>query len=240
VVRSYTLLLDVGLLSAFGVLYWRAQGRAARPDHWLDGALAALALGVLGGRLGYVAAHWTYFQDRQSQILKFWRGGLSWHGALAGAVIGLAIYCRVRKVGFWRLADELALVAPLVGAAGWTGCLLAGCSYGRALAEPHWLAADLPDLFGVWALRYNVQSLAAAWSLAVAGAMWALRERSPAGLRTGVFMLSYGAGIALVDALRGDLVPQWRGWRLDVLLDGAVALAGSLVAGAVWLRGGKS
>jgi phosphatidylglycerol:prolipoprotein diacylglycerol transferase len=238
-VRSYTLLLDLGLLLALGVLYRRTQRRAARPDLWLDGALVALALGVLGGRIGYVAAHWTYFQDRHSQILKYWLGGLSWHGALMGALVGLAIYCRVREVSFWRLADELAGVAPLVGAAAWLGCLLAGCSYGREVGQAHWLAADLPDLFGVWALRYNVQLAAAGWSLAVAAVLWAIPEASPAGARTGLFMLLYGAGLGLVDLLRADTVPQWGAWRLDVLLDWTLAAAGGLVAGVAILRGGR-
>ncbi len=240
VVRSYTLLLDLGVLSALGVLYWRARRKAARPDRWVDGALVALALGVLGGRTGYVAAHWTYFQDRQSQILKYWLGGLSWHGALIGALVGLAIYCRVRKLAYWRLADELAGVAPLVGAAAWLGCLLAGCSYGREVGQAHWMAADLPDLFGVWALRYSVQLVAAGWSLAVAVVLWALRESSPAGARTGLFLLLYGAGLGLVDPLRGDMVPQWGAWRLDVLLDWGLAAAGAPIAGVAFLRGGRS
>jgi prolipoprotein diacylglyceryltransferase len=239
-VRSYTLLLDLGLLLALRILYRRAGRRTARPYRWLDGALVALTLGVVGGRVGYVAAHWTYFQDRHSQILKYWLGGLSWHGAFVGALVGLAIYCRVRKVSFWRLADELALVAPLVGAAAWMGCLLAGCSYGRELGESHWLAADLPDLFGVWALRYNVQTLAAGWSLVTAVALWALPQPSPAGARTGLFMALYGAGLGLMDPLRGDVVPQWRVWRLDVLLDWTSAAAGVLVVGVAFLRGGRS
>jgi phosphatidylglycerol:prolipoprotein diacylglycerol transferase len=239
-VRSYTLLLGLGLLLALGILYRRASQRRAKPFLWLDGALVALALGILGGRIGYVVAHWAYYQDRQGQILKYWLGGLSWHGALVGALLGLAIYCRARRVPFWRLADELALGAPLVGAAAWTGCLLAGCGYGRELAEAHWLAADLPDLFGVWALRYNVQLLAAGWSLAVAGVLWAIRDPPPAGARAGLFMLLFGLGMALVDPLRADAVPQWGAWRLDVLLDWTLAAAGGLVTGITFWRGGGS
>jgi phosphatidylglycerol:prolipoprotein diacylglycerol transferase len=237
-VRSYTLLLDAGLLLALGILYRRASRRTARPLLWLDGALVALVLGVLGGRIGYVGAHWAYYQDKQGQILKYWLGGLSWHGALLGALVGLAVYCHVRRVPFWHLADELALGAPLVGAAAWGGCLLAGCGYGREVPDAHWLAADLPDLFGVWALRYNVQLLAVGWSLAVGVVLWALRDAVPAGARAGLFMLLYGIGMGLVDPLRADTPPQWGAWRLDALLDWVLAAAGTLVAAIACLRGG--
>ena len=237
-VRSYTLLVDVALLLAVGILYRRASRRTERPSLWLDGALVALALGVLGGRIGYVAAHWASSQDRRSQILKYWRGGLSWHGARVGVRVGLAVYCRVRRVRVWRLADELALGAPLVGTAAWAGCLLAGCGYGRQVPEAHWLAADLPDLFGVWALRYNVQLLAVGWSLAVAVMLWVLRDPVPAGARAGLFMLLYGLGMGLVAPLRADSAGQGVAWLPEGLLDWVLSAAGGLIAGIAGLRGG--
>ena len=236
-VRSYTLLLDLGLLMGLGVFAWRARCRIARPDRWLDAALAALAAGVLGARLGYVWAHWPYFQERSGQILKFWRGGLSWHGALVGGLLGLGLYCWLRKLSFWRVADELALVAPLVGTAAWLGCLLAGCAYGREMDQAHWMAADLPDVFGVWALRANVQLLAAGWSLLVAGVLWGLRRPLPDGMRLALFLLLYGAGLACIDPFRGDAVPHWGAWRADVVLDWMAAAGGGLIIGVVWLRG---
>ena len=135
------------------------------------------------------------------------------------------------------MADELALVAPLIGAAGWVGCLLTGCAYGRELARAHWLAADLPDLFGVWALRANVQLAAALWSLLVAGILWAVRKRLPGGVTFGLFLLLYGAGLGLLDPFRGDAVPHWRAWRLDVVLDWTLAAVGGLLAGVAVLKG---
>jgi phosphatidylglycerol:prolipoprotein diacylglycerol transferase len=205
-------------------------------DRWLDGGLVALVVGVLGARLGYVASNWAFFQERRGQILKFWYGGLEWRGALLGAALGLLVYCRLRKMSFWEMADELALVAPLVGVAGWLGCLLSGCAYGEELDRPHWLAADLPDLYGVWALRYNVQLLAAGWSLLTGVLLWRARRRLPAGGTTGLFLLLYGVGLGFIDPLRGDPAPIWRGWRLDVVADWALAAVGGLLVGIRYLR----
>jgi phosphatidylglycerol---prolipoprotein diacylglyceryl transferase len=233
---SYTVLLDLGLLLGLGVLTWRARRRVARPGRWLDGALVALVAGVAGGRLGYVVAHAGYYDQHRDEILRFWLGGLSWHGVLAGALLVLPLYCRLRGLRFWRLADELALVAPLVGAGGWLGCLAAGCAYGRPLAGPDWLLADLPDVFGVWALRPNVQLVGAAWSLlllpllAVAG-----RARRP-GMTAALFLALYGAGLAWLSSLRGDAIPLWAGRRLDVWLNGLVVMGGAIMMGLLAIR----
>ncbi len=239
VIGSYTLMLDLGLLAGLGIFYWRARREVDNPDSWLDAALAAVAVGVVGARLGYVAAHWPYYQERLADIPQFWLGGLSWHGGLIGALVGLAAYCAWRRLPLLRVADGLALVAPLTGAAAWVGCWLAGCAYGIPLPNSHWLATDLPDIFGVWAVRANVQLAAAGVSLLVAGALWAASRRAPSGVGLGLFFLLYGAGLGLVDGFRGDAVPHWGAWRLDVVLDWSLAAAGALVIGWVSVRGRK-
>ena len=235
-VDSYTAVLGLGLFLGLVIIYRRAGLRIARRERWLDGALVALAAGVLGARLGFVAANWTYYEGRTGQILKFWLGGLEWRGALVGATLATLIYCWARKLQFWRLADELALVAPLVGVAGWVGCLLAGCAYGEVLDQPHWLAADLPDIFGVWALRYNVQLLAVGWSLNVGLVLWWAQRRLPAGGTFALFLMLFGAGMGIIDSLRGDVSPLVRGWRSDVLADWIVASLGLVTMGLVSLK----
>ena len=235
-VQSYTALLGLGLFLGLAIVYRRAGSRIAQRERWLDGVLVALAAGVLGARLGYVAANWAYYQERTGQVLKFWLGGLEWRGALVGATLATLLYCWARKLRFWRLADELALVAPLVGAAAWMGCLLAGCAYGEELVQPHWLAADLPDLFGVWAMRYNVQLLAAAWSLVVGLILWLAQRRMPAGGTFALFLILFGAGMGMIDLLRGDVTPLISGWRSDVLADWIVAAAGLMTLGLIRLR----
>lgn len=235
-VSSYTALLDVGLLVALGVLACRARSRVARPDRWLDASLVALVAAVAGGRAGYALMHLAYFRQHPGEIAQFWLGGLSWLGALAGALLSLAIVCRLFSLRFWRLADELALVAPVVGASAWLGCLASGCAYGRAGTGPGWLQADLPDIYGVWALRPNVQLLGAAWSLLLVPLLYFARQSRPTGAVTGLFLTLYGAGMALLSTLRGDSGPLWAGWWLDVALNGMVAVAGAAVLGLLALR----
>ena len=235
-VSTYTALLDLGLLLSLGVLAWRARRRVARPGRWVDAALVALVAGIAGGRLGYVVAHAGYYDQHRDEILRFWLGGLSWHGALAGVLVALPLYCRLRGLRFWRLADELALVAPLIGAAGWLGCLAAGCAYGRPSAGPDWLLADLPDIFGVWALRPNVQLLGAMGSLLLLPLLGVVHRGRRPGMTAALFLVLYGAGLAWLSSLRGDAIPLWAGRRPDVWLNGLVAVGGLVTLGRQALR----
>jgi phosphatidylglycerol:prolipoprotein diacylglycerol transferase len=228
---TYTVLLDAGLLASFAILVWRARRRVAQPERWLYGAVAALVVGVAGGRVGYVMGHLTYFRQHPGEVARFWLGGLSWHGALAGAVLALLVASWLLGFRFWRLADEVALVAPLIGAAGWLGCLAVGCAYGRAGAGPAWLQADLPDLYGVSALRPNVQLLAAAWSLVPAPLLVVAHRRGRDGLAAGLWLALTGVGLTPLSPLRGDAIPLWAGWRLDLWFNGLVAAAGILIVG---------
>jgi phosphatidylglycerol:prolipoprotein diacylglycerol transferase len=228
---TYTVLLDAGLLIALVLVGQRARRRVARPQRWLDAAVVALVSGVVGGRLGYVLGHQAYFVQHPEEILQFWEGGLAWHGALVGTIVGLSLATQALALRFWRLADEIALVAPLVGAAGGLGCLAVGCAYGRPGAGPDWLLADLPDLYGVWALRPNVQLASALWSLALAMPLSAVRRWWRPGTTTGLFLALYGGGLAVLSPLRGDPVRVVAGWRLDTWLNGLVGVAGLVILG---------
>jgi phosphatidylglycerol:prolipoprotein diacylglycerol transferase len=233
---TYTALLDMALLLSLAILMRRARRRIARPERWLAAALAALVAGVAGGRAGYVLGHLTYYRQNVDEIVDFWRGGLSWHGAVATAAIVLVLVCWLRGLRFWRLADELTVVAPLIGAAGWFGCLAVGCAYGRPAAGPAWLLADLPDLYGVWALRPNVQLLGAALSLLLLPIPIVFGRSRPAGTGAALFFALYGLGLAFLSALRGDVGPVWGGWRLDIWLNCLIAAAGAFAFGVLSIR----
>jgi phosphatidylglycerol:prolipoprotein diacylglycerol transferase len=87
---------------------------------------------LMGGRLGHIFFYdWDFYKKNPSSILKLWKGGMSFHGALIGVGLGTffyAIYCAHQeskdeennhpfwsKVGdfFWSFADLLAVIAPI-------------------------------------------------------------------------------------------------------------------------------
>ncbi len=91
-------------------------GEAPRPTaESLDDLLVYVAFGaVLGGRIGYVLFYnFHYFMENPTEIPILWRGGMAFHGGLAGAAFGAWLFSRRVKVPFWTVADICCAVAPI-------------------------------------------------------------------------------------------------------------------------------
>src|SRR5690606_31172444 len=86
---------------------------------------------VVGARLAHVALQWDYFSAHTGEIIRLTAGGLDWHGALLGGLLGLALVARWRRLPLRLLLDALTPVLPLVALGGWIACWSAACGYGR-------------------------------------------------------------------------------------------------------------
>lgn len=193
----------------------------------LEAALAALALGLAGARLGFVLLHPGYFQAEPTHALYLWQGGLTWPGAALGAVLGVAVTARLRRISFWRLADALAVPATWLSAGGWLGCYLEACAFGQP-APAGWWAPPTPDLLGRVEPRWPTQSLGVVGSLLVSLVLLSLRRRLPPGARAclaGALLGGLTLGLSL---LRGDPSPTIAGLRVEGL-GGALFAALSLL-----------
>ena len=69
---------------------------------------------ILGGRLGYVVFYnFEYFILNPIEILKVWKGGMSFHGALIGIILATIIFSAKRKIKTLFFLDIIACVSPI-------------------------------------------------------------------------------------------------------------------------------
>jgi phosphatidylglycerol:prolipoprotein diacylglycerol transferase len=69
---------------------------------------------IVGGRFGYILFYnLEYYILNPLDILKVWEGGMSFHGALIGVVIGTCLFSIKRKISSFFLLDVIACVAPI-------------------------------------------------------------------------------------------------------------------------------
>ncbi len=68
---------------------------------------------ILGGRLGYALFYKRELFSDPIDLLKLWEGGMAFHGGLIGLVIGLSILAWRNGLNTLRVADYVAVVAPL-------------------------------------------------------------------------------------------------------------------------------
>ena len=237
---TYTVVLGLGLALALGLTAALARRDAGGElDGWLDGALAAAAGALLGGRAVFVWLNAAYFAENPVEAWQLGLGGLNYHGALVGGLAALWLWARLSRRPFWPYAGLMTPGLALLVAFGWAACAVEGCAYGRAAAPGLW-AGDLPDDAGVYALRYRTQLAGAMGALLVfAGAWWAAARLRPATLFWGTL-----GGLALVHAVvalgRGDASPVVLGVRLVVWAELALlATSGVGLAWAWWGRRGQ-
>jgi phosphatidylglycerol:prolipoprotein diacylglycerol transferase len=120
-IRWYALAYIAGLI--LGWLYARAL--VARDALWngaprpslkrLDDLLVYCALGVvLGGRIGYVLFYnLSYYVAHLEEIPAVWKGGMSFHGALAGTALAIYLFARRYKAPVLSVFDICCAVVPI-------------------------------------------------------------------------------------------------------------------------------
>ena len=104
----YGILIGLGMLLGVLVASYRAKKENLPDDIVIDLAIYAVPIAVIGARLYYVIFNWGYYGKYPNEILNIRQGGLAIHGSIIAGVLTGYIFCRIKKIGFWNLADVVA------------------------------------------------------------------------------------------------------------------------------------
>lgn len=235
-IRWYALAYVVGLILGWRYVLWLA-GRhpAIATREEIDDLLMWATLGVLlGGRTGYVLVYnLPYFASHPVEIFALWQGGMSFHGGLAGVLVAIAVFCRMRRLSFLRVGDLVASATPIGLLFGRLANFVNGELYGRP--------ADVP-----WAMIFPRDPLhlprhpSQLYEAGLEGLLLFIvlyffargRAADRPGLLGGIFLLGYGLCRMTAEFFR-EPDPQlgflWGGATMGQLLSIPVAIAG------IWL-----
>jgi|TARA_B100001059_G_scaffold218057_1_gene237881 phosphatidylglycerol---prolipoprotein diacylglyceryl transferase len=80
-----------------------------------DDLITILIISIIaGGRIGYIFFYnLKYYISNPFDIIKIWEGGMSFHGALVGIIIGTYLFSVKRKISSFFLLDIIACVSPI-------------------------------------------------------------------------------------------------------------------------------
>ena len=69
---------------------------------------------IIGGRFGYIIFYnFSYYLSNPLDIFKIWQGGMSFHGALIGVILGTYLFSNKIKINSFFFLDVIASVAPI-------------------------------------------------------------------------------------------------------------------------------
>ncbi len=202
--------------------------------------LLAVVIGVIvGGRLGYVIIYGNgeYF-SRPLEIFNLQGGGMSFHGGLAGVVIGGAVASRVTGIKFLTLADLVAISVPIGLFLGRCANFINGELWGGVTELPWGVVFD-----GAGSLPRHPSQLYEAFfeGILIFVVLYALSRKRPPlprGSYLGIFMVLYGIARIGVEFVRQPDVQigyLYGGWltmgmalSIPVVVAGVVLLAYAL------------
>jgi phosphatidylglycerol:prolipoprotein diacylglycerol transferase len=233
---TFTFALVFAILASAGVALYRARENRGE---LADAYLAALVGGVIGARAGHVLLNWDYFAYNQNEIWRISSGGLDWHGAVIGGLVSLYLAARWHRLSWRDLLDSLVLILPVIALAGWWGCMAANCGYGievDTLANyPALIVAEVPDVYGIPAPRYNTPFFGMIFSLLMLALVWLLRWQGwLIHRRFWLMLIIFSLGMFALGFWRGDHAVSIAGLRADQWLDAALVIAG---AWRLWMTG---
>ncbi len=200
-VYTYTVIFGISILLAFGLT---TRLNRAKLSDWADTAVSVMIVAWIGARIGFIWANWNFYQAEPAQLYKLWQGGQSYQGAMLAGLLGLLIWSLLRKRPFIQYASLLLPALILLHAGGWLACYFEGCAYGaETFIGP--FTANLPDTFGVFAVRYQTQLIGSFLTSLLFIFIWQLRPRIDDWSFVGITLLSLSSIHLLISNYRGDI-----------------------------------
>ena len=200
-------------------------------DDILDGVLWITPFAIVCARLYYVAFSWESYRDNPISILYIWEGGIAIYGSVLGAIAGMAVYCKIKKVRLTALLD-LVLMAFLIGQIlGRWGNFFNREAFGAA-TDSFFRMGLFNTKTNTWEYYHPTFLYESVWNLIgfVLLSTLASRRKYDGQIALG-YAAWYGLGRAFIEGLRVDSL-YWGPFRVSQVLAALTCL--SAVAILIW------
>lgn len=104
-IAYYGMIIALGMVVGYLVAEWQAKRTGQNPDLYLDFALYAIILSVIGARVYYVVFNWSEYKNSPLEVFDIRNGGLAIYGGVITAIVVALVYSRIKKISFGLLAD---------------------------------------------------------------------------------------------------------------------------------------
>lgn len=205
-VHGYGLMIGLGILAAYLMSEYRAKKRGLDSDPLISIALWGVVIGFLSAKLLYFVTVLDEIIEDPSMMLSFGDGFVV-YGGIVGGIFGGWLYCRIKKLPFFKYFDLIMPAFALAQGFGRIGCFLAGCCYGLQMESPISIvfteSAFAPNHVPLLPTQLISSGLDFLHCLVL---LYAAKRCRYDGQVSALYLIFYSIGRFGLEYLRGDLV----------------------------------
>lgn len=221
-IAYYGIVIGIGIIGGLMLAQWQAKRTGQDPEMYLDLAMIAVVLSIIGARVYYVVFAWDMYKDDLLSIFNIRNGGLAIYGGVLTAIATVFVFAKVKKQPFGLLTDTAGLgliLGQVVGRwgnffnreafGGYTDNLLAmqlPVSAVRRSDISADLAAHIMNVGGIDYIQVHPTFLyESLWNLCVLlFLIWYSPKKKFHGEVFCLYLLLYGIGRFWIEGLRTD------------------------------------
>ena len=216
-VYFYGILIALGLMLAVAYAWKRCSQFGIKDDALTDGVLWIVPFAIICARLYYVAFKWDMYAENPISILHINKGGLAIYGGVIGAVIGVLVHCKVKKIKVAALLDLVALGFLIGQSIGRWGNFFNREAFG-AVTDVPWKMGLLEAATGKYIWVHPTFLYESLWNaIGFVLLHFVSKKRKYDGQVALYYVAWYGLGRAMIEGLRADSL-YWGPFRVSQLL----------------------
>ena len=230
-IHFYGLIIALGLVLAVMYCCRRSKEFGVKEDDLLDGVLWVTPFAIVCARAYYCVFSWDQYAHDPISVLYIWNGGLAIYGGVLGAVLGVAVFCKIKKLKISTVLD-MVLIGFLIGQSlGRWGNFFNREAFGAETAS-FFRMGLLNEKTGVTTYFHPTFLYESVWN-AVGFALlhFISKKRKYDGQVALCYAAWYGLGRCIIEGLRVDSL-WWGPFRVSQLLAGISCVAA--VAVLLW------
>ena len=104
-IAFYGIIIGIGIAMGYMVASFQAARTGQDKEVYLDFAMYAVIISIIGARIYYVVFSWDDYKDDIAQVFNLRAGGLAIYGGVIGGVATAFVYSKIKKMKFTLLAD---------------------------------------------------------------------------------------------------------------------------------------
>lgn len=231
----YGLIIACGLLLAVVYGCRRCKQFGFKEDDILDGVLWVTPFAIICARAYYCIFSWEHYAHDPISVLYIWKGGLAIYGGVLGAIVGVAVFTRIKRIKLTALFDLVSLGFLIGQGIGRWGNFFNREAFGAETQS--FLRMGLYNVITGAVKYYHPTFLyESVWNAAGFVLLHFLsKHRKYDGQIALGYVAWYGLGRTMIEGLRTDSL-MWGDFRVSQVLAAVSCVAAVVVLLVQWFR----